>query len=72
MSFYQEINNISHSFDKYVRYVVENFSLSLNSGEIVCLFGPPGCGKTTLLRIIAGLEKQTKGSIVVKSKIFSN
>lgn len=72
MSFYLEINNISHSYDKNERYVVENFSLSLNSGEIVCLFGPTGCGKTTLLRIIAGLEKQTKGSIVVNSKIFSN
>ena len=72
MSFYLEINNISHSYDKNERYVVENFSLSVNSGEIVCLFGPTGCGKTTLLRIIAGLEKQTKGSIVVNSKIFSN
>ena len=72
MSFYLEINNISHSYDKNERYVVENFSLSVNSGEIVCLFGPTGCGKTTLLRIIAGLEKQTRGSIVVNSKIFSN
>lgn len=56
-----EIRNLS------VRYrhetAVENLSLSLHDDEILALVGPTGCGKTTTLRVIAGLEDPTDGEI---------
>jgi len=43
--------------------VVKGVSLTVNEGEFVCLVGKSGCGKTTLLSLISGLEKPTKGRV---------
>ena len=52
---------------------VKNVSLSIeNEGDIVCLLGPSGIGKTTILRSIAGLEKIFKGQIILKDKTLSS
>jgi len=42
---------------------LENVSVTVASGEFVCLLGPSGCGKTTLLQMMAGLESPTSGAI---------
>ena len=43
---------------------VKNVSLSIeNEGDVICLLGPSGIGKTTILRTIAGLEKINNGSV---------
>jgi len=44
---------------------VEDFNLEAVRGEFVSFLGPSGCGKTTTLRMIAGFEKPTAGTIVV-------
>ena len=44
---------------------VEDFNLDADRGEFVSFLGPSGCGKTTTLRMIAGFEKPTAGTIVV-------
>lgn len=44
---------------------IENFNLTLNAGEFVCLVGQSGCGKTTLLNSIAGLDSNYSGAIHV-------
>ena len=46
--------------------------MELIDGEITCLIGESGTGKTTLLRIIAGLERQTSGEIILGNEIISN
>ena len=52
---------------------LENVSLNIeNEGDIVCLLGPSGIGKTTILRTIAGLEKIQSGKILLKDKIISS
>ena len=52
---------------------VSNVSLSIeNEGDVVCLLGPSGIGKTTILRTIAGLEEVKKGTIRLKNKIISS
>src|SRR5690606_16061704 len=43
--------------------VIENLSLKLEQGEIGCLLGASGCGKTTVLRAIAGFEASHSGEI---------
>jgi putative spermidine/putrescine transport system ATP-binding protein len=44
---------------------VEDFNLAAQRGEFVSFLGPSGCGKTTTLRMIAGFEQPTDGTIVV-------
>ena len=66
-----EINNVT--FAASAQSKVNNVSLTIeNQGDIVCLLGPSGIGKTTILRTIAGLEKIQSGKIVLKNKILSS
>ena len=43
--------------------VIDRVSFTAEAGDFVCLMGPNGCGKTTLLRIVGGLESPTRGSV---------
>ena len=45
--------------------VIDRVSFTVDAGDFVCLLGPNGCGKTTLLRIIGGLESPTRGSVLI-------
>jgi ABC-type Fe3+/spermidine/putrescine transport system ATPase subunit len=53
------------------RTVVNRLSLSLTEGEIVALLGASGCGKSTTLRLIAGLETPDDGEIWIAGKCVS-
>jgi NitT/TauT family transport system ATP-binding protein len=48
--------------------VVKDFSLSIASGEFVCLLGPSGCGKSTLMNVVAGFVVPTAGRALVDGK----
>ena len=43
-------------------------SLDIAPGEVVCVLGPSGCGKTTLLRIASGVEKPSKGRVLISGR----
>ena len=61
-----EIDNVT--FTASAQNKVSNVSLTIeNQGDIICLLGPSGIGKTTILRTIAGLEKINSGKIVLKN-----
>jgi len=49
----------------YLIPVIETVSFGVEAGEFVCLLGPNGCGKTTLLRIIGGIEPATRGTVLL-------
>ncbi|MGH6768506.1 MAG: ABC transporter ATP-binding protein [Xanthobacteraceae bacterium] len=51
--------------------VVDNVSLTIEHGRLVCLLGPSGCGKTTTLRLIAGFVEPTAGEIHVGDQVLS-
>lgn len=61
------IKEITKSYGK--QKVLENISFNLNESERICIYGKSGIGKTTLLRIIAGLEKADSGKITFMGKV---
>ena len=65
-----EFLNISHKYDKKI--ILNEFSLKLDTGEVVSLLGPSGCGKTTLLKLASGIEKLQKGEIKLNDEIVSS
>ncbi|NOH63735.1 ABC transporter ATP-binding protein [Vibrio sp. RE88] len=62
MSCALSINNLTCKYDEQTT-VLESLSLEVEHGEIVCLLGASGCGKTTLLKAIAGLLPLSSGSM---------
>lgn len=55
------VRNLSKAFDG--KTVLSDFSVGFRVGEATCIMGPSGIGKTTFLRILAGLEKADSGEI---------
>ena len=60
---YVEVERISKSFGDFK--AVNDVSLKIYKGEIFCLLGASGCGKTTLLRMLGGFETPTSGKILI-------
>lgn len=56
-----ELNGLSKQFGNQV--ILDDFALTVRKGEFVALLGRSGTGKTTLLRILAGLEDATSGHL---------
>ncbi len=63
-----ELKNISKSFADKV--ILNNLNLEVKDGEILCIVGQSGGGKTTLLRCISGLEKIDGGQILIDGQVF--
>jgi multiple sugar transport system ATP-binding protein len=65
-----EIRGINKKFGTFV--ALEDVSLTIPSGHLTALLGPSGGGKSTLLRIIAGLETQTSGKISIGGQVVDH
>lgn len=63
-----ELKNISKSFGDKV--ILNNLNLEVKDGQILCIVGQSGGGKTTLLRCISGLEKIDGGQILIDGQVF--
>jgi putrescine transport system ATP-binding protein len=63
MAAYVEIDHVSKRFGDFL--AVDNVSLQVERGEIFCLLGASGCGKTTLLRLLAGFEMPSEGRLLI-------
>ncbi|MCD8333534.1 MAG: ABC transporter ATP-binding protein [Clostridiales bacterium] len=64
-----ELQHVTKAFGDFV--AVEDFNLEVKKGEFVTFLGPSGCGKTTTLRMIAGFELPTEGTILLDGKDIS-
>src|SRR6185295_3723014 len=70
MSSFLEISQLGKTYEtpKGPAVIVENFDLRINKGEFVTLIGHSGCGKSTVLSMIAGLTDVTSGGIILSGK----
>lgn len=61
--------SFSNVFVKYTKefYALSNINFEADKGEVVALIGPKDSGKTCMLRLLAGLEKQDKGEVYIKN-----
>ena len=66
-----EIKNLSFAYkDEPEKNILENINLTVEQGEFVCLLGQSGCGKSTFLRLLAGLETAGQGEILEDGKLI--
>lgn len=65
-----EVENLYKSFDlgKEKVDVLKRLSFNVRKGEFLSIMGPSGCGKSTLLYLLGGLDKPSKGKIVINEK----
>ncbi len=70
MSHYLEISNLTKSYPspKGEAIIVKDFDLRIKKGEFVSLIGHSGCGKSTVLSIVAGLNSLTSGGLILAGK----
>ena len=65
-----KLENISHSYGN--KSVLNDLSLNFETNKLTCLLGSSGSGKTTILRLIAGLESPEQGSISIDGKLAND
>lgn len=70
MSSFLEISRLGKIYDtpKGPAVIVENFDLKIRKGEFITLIGHSGCGKSTVLSMVAGLVESTNGGIILAGK----
>lgn len=59
------IRNLGKKFSSSDKPTLQDINLEVKDGEFVCIVGSSGCGKTTLLNLIAGLEQPTSGEVTI-------
>ena len=66
-----KLDNVSKVYDGAEERAVDSVTMHIDDGEIIALLGSSGCGKTTTLRMVAGLESVTDGEIRVGDRIVN-
>lgn len=66
-----EIKNLSFAYKNTEHLILKDIEIKVEAGEFVCLLGQSGCGKSTFLRLLAGLETSTAGNILLENQLIS-
>lgn len=59
------VKNVSFAYPGTDRLILKGLDIEIKEGDFVCVLGQSGCGKSTFLRLVAGLEKPTEGHLYV-------
>ena len=70
MDNFLELSQLGKTYDtpEGQAVIVQNFSLRIRKGEFVCIIGHSGCGKSTILSIVMGLNAATEGGVIIAGK----
>ena len=63
-----ELQNITFNYGDNTKPIFKDLNLKINKGDYVAIVGHTGCGKTTLVRLLLGLEKPTQGKVLFDGK----
>ena len=63
-----KVQDMSFSYAGSERLILKDINMEVKAGEFVCILGQSGCGKSTFLRLLAGLEKPTEGKLLIDEK----
>ncbi|HBV85306.1 MAG TPA: ABC transporter, partial [Desulfosporosinus sp.] len=69
---FAEIRGLSFRYKNSSVDNVKDFNLEMNQGEVTCILGESGSGKSTVLRLLAGLEFPLNGQMQINGKILFN
>ncbi|MEK4486367.1 ABC transporter ATP-binding protein [Psychrobacillus sp. FSL H8-0484] len=64
------IQDVCYSYPNSEGYALDQFSLTIEKGEVISILGRSGSGKSTILRLLAGLENPTRGSFTIQEEIM--
>lgn len=65
------VKDLSFRYEEGDKLVLKDINMEVIEGEFVCLLGQSGCGKSTFLRLLAGLEKPTNGAISINETLIN-
>ncbi|MDD7305765.1 MAG: sn-glycerol-3-phosphate ABC transporter ATP-binding protein UgpC [Peptoniphilaceae bacterium] len=66
------LKNVCKQYEPNEEFAVKDFSLEIEDNEFIVFVGPSGCGKSTTLRMIAGLEKVSRGEIYINDRLVND
>lgn len=67
---YISIQDVCFSYPNSESYALDQFSINIEKGEIISILGRSGSGKSTILRLLAGLENPTRGSFTIQEEVM--
>ena len=69
---YLTIDNLCFSYPKAQEQTIQSFSMTIEKGEVISILGRSGSGKSTILRILAGLEHPSEGTFTINNQVIFN
>ena len=66
------VENVDFSYANSDKKIIDNLNIDIDEGEFIGIAGPSGCGKSTFIKMVAKLEKNTNGNIIIDNNDLDN